>query len=159
PASDKNSGSGGDSGREDASWGEEPTWPPSFPHREIDALIERLDNGQSVEKADAYRLLSLVAKEAQRLRATALRLSTAKLAEADREAREIVAEALGHADAMRTVGLSILNTRLDEADRLLSTMREAFQVELRASELARAEERRRPSDLFGERGDAGNGPP
>jgi len=152
-ASEENTGSGRSAGSE------EPTWPPSFPHREIDALIERLDNGQSVDKADAYRLLSLVAKEAQRLRATALRLSTAKLAEADREAREIVAEALGHADAMRTVGLSILNTRLDEADRVLSTMREAFQVELRASELARAEERRRPSDLFGDRGDAGNGPP
>lgn len=117
-------------------------WPPSFPHLEIDQLIDRLENGRTLESADAYRLLALVAQEAQRLRATAVRLATAKLSEADREARRIVADALGHADEMRDVGLTVLNTRLDEGERLLSTMREAFHVERRSSDLARAEERR-----------------
>lgn len=117
-------------------------WPPSFPHLEIDQLIDRLENGRTLDSADAYRLLALVAQEAQRLRATAVRLATAKLSEADREARRIVADALGHADEMRDVGLSVLNTRLDEGERLLSTMREAFQVERRSSDLARAEDRR-----------------
>lgn len=120
--------------------GEDVTWPPSFPHLEIDRLIDRLESGRSLDSGEAYRLLALIAREAQRLRATAVRLATAKLSEADREARQIVADALRHADEMRDVGLSVLNTRLDEGERLLATMREAFQVERRASELARANE-------------------
>ncbi|NYJ01418.1 hypothetical protein HNR19_002116 [Nocardioides thalensis] len=122
--------------------GDQAPWPPSFPHLEIDQLIDRLENGRTLDSADAYRLLALVAQEAQRLRATAVRLATAKLSEADREARRIVADALGHADEMRDVGLTVLNTRLDEGERLLSTMREAFKVERRSSDLARSEERR-----------------
>lgn len=120
--------------------GEQFSWPPNFPHLEIDRLIDRLESGRSLDSTEAYRLLALIAREAQRLRATAVRLATAKLSEADREARQIVADAVGHADEMRTVGLSILNTRLDEGDRLLATMREAFRIELRATELARTEE-------------------
>lgn len=116
------------------------SWPPSFPHREIDALIERLDDGRSFDRGDAYRLLALVAKEAQRLRSTAVRLAAAKLSEADREAREVVAEAIEQADAMRATGLSILNSRLDDGERLLATMRDAFRAELRSSELARGGE-------------------
>jgi hypothetical protein len=117
------------------------SWPPSFPHLEIDRLIERLEGGQTLDSAEAYRLLALVAQEAQRLRATAVRLATSKLSEADRLARQIVADAQGHADEMRAVGLTVLNTRLDEGERLLATMREAFQVERRASDLARTEQR------------------
>lgn len=125
----------------------DPGWPPHVPHREIDALIDRLDAGTEVDPAEAYRLLRLVAKEAQRLRAMSLRLTTARLAEADREAHLIIAEALGHADSMRSVGLSVLNNRLDESERLLATLREAFRVELRAAEFGEvADERwRRPS--------------
>jgi len=119
--------------------GENLTWPPSFPHLEIDRLIDRLEGGRTLDSAEAYRLLALIAREAQRLRATAVRLATAKLSEADRDARAIVADAVGHADAMRNLGLSIMNTRLDEGERLLATMREAFQVETRAAELGRAE--------------------
>ena len=115
-------------------------WPPSFPHLEIDRLIDRLESGRTADAAEAYRLLALVAQEAQRLRATAVRLATAKLSEADREARRIVSDALGHADEMREVGLTVLNTRLDEGERLLATLRDAFRVERRASELARSEE-------------------
>lgn len=117
-------------------------WPPHVPHREIDALIDRLDAGTEVDPAEAYRLLRLVAKEAQRLRAMSLRLTTAKLAEADREAHLIIAEALGHADSMRSVGLSVLNNRLDESERLLSTLREAFRVELRAAEFGEVADQR-----------------
>ncbi len=120
--------------------GEESSWPPTFPHLEIDRLIERLESGRTLDSAEAYRLLALIAREAQRLRATAVRLATAKLSEADQEARQIVSDAFAHADEMRNVGLWVLNTRVDEGDRLLATMREAFQVELRASRLARLED-------------------
>jgi hypothetical protein len=120
--------------------GGESMWPPSFPHLEIDRLIDRLESGRTADVAEAYRLLALVAQEAQRLRATAVRLATAKLSEADREARRIVSDALAHADEMREVGLTVLNTRLDEGERLLATLRDAFNVERRASELARSEE-------------------
>jgi hypothetical protein len=120
---------------------DESTWPPSFPHLEIDRLIDRLESGRTLDSAEAYRLLALIAREAQRLRATAVRLATAKLSEADQEARKIVSDASGHADEMRDVGLSVLNARLDEGERLLATVREAFQVELRASRLARVEDR------------------
>lgn len=125
----------------------EPGWPAYLPHREIDALLTRLEQADAVDPVKAARLLRLVAKEAQRLRAMALRLATEKLAEADREAREIVADALGHADSMRSAGLAVLNTRLDEADRLIATVREAFRVELRAAEFGNpATDRRDPTD-------------
>ncbi len=118
-------------------------WPAYLPHREIDALLTRLEQAEAVDPVKAARLLRLVAKEAQRLRDMALRLATEKLAEADHEAREIVADALDHADAMRSAGLAVLNTRLDESDRLIATVREAFRVELRAAEFgSRATDRR-----------------
>lgn len=110
-------------------------WPPFIPHREIDLLIERLETGASADPGDGYRLLTLVAKEAQRLRTMVLRLSTAKLSEADREARSIIAEALGQADAMRAAALTVLDSRLDEADQVLAVMRDAFRTELRSAEL------------------------
>lgn len=119
--------------------GEGLAWPPSFPHLEIDRLIDRLESGRTLDTAEAYRLLALIAREAQRLRATAVRLATAKLSEADRDARAIVADAVGHAESMRNLGLSVMNTRLDEGERLLATMRDAFQVERRAADLGRAE--------------------
>ncbi len=118
------------------------TWPPHVPHREIDALIDRLQTGQTVDRGEAYQLLRMVAKEAERLRSMSLRLSTAKLAAAEREARSIVSEALGQAEQLRTVGLSVLNNRIDESDRLLSTLREAFRVELRAADLGDAADQR-----------------
>ncbi|WP_183093767.1 hypothetical protein [Nocardioides stalactiti] len=120
--------------------GEDLSWPPSFPHLEIDRLIDRLEEGKTLDSAEAYRLLAFVAREAQRLRATAVRLATAKLSEADREARRIVADATAQADEIRELGLALLNTRLDEGDRLLTTVRDAFQVERRATDLARVEE-------------------
>ena len=107
-------------------------WPPHVPHREIDALLERLRGIGTASPAEASRLLRLVAKEAERLRALALRLTSAKLAEADREASSIIADALGHADSVRSASLSVLNSRLDESERLLAALREAFHVERRA---------------------------
>ncbi|MBM9459513.1 hypothetical protein JK386_06330 [Nocardioides sp. zg-536] len=117
---------------------EESTWPPFVPHREIDQLVDRLESGLAVDPGEAFRLLGLIAKEAQRLRTLVLRLSSAKLSEADREARAIVAEALRQADAMRSAGLEALEARLDEADEVIATMREAFRTELRAAEVAQA---------------------
>lgn len=122
---------------------DEPTgdhaWPPVLPHPQIDELIDRLAAGRSVDPAEAYELLGLVAREAQRLRAMVVRLSAAKLAEADREATAIVTEALDQADSMRSVGLSLLTTRLDEADRVLSAVREAYRAETAGAETAGAE--------------------
>jgi len=114
---------------------DKPIWPAFIPHREIDGLLERIENAATMDPADAARLLRMISKEAQRLRAMALRLTTEKLAEADREASGILSEALTHADSLRSVGLATLNSRLDEADRLMATVREAFRLELRAAEL------------------------
>ena len=116
----------------------EPAWPAYLPHREIDTLLAQLESAIAVDPAEAARLLRLVAKEAQRLRTLALRLTTEKLADADREASDILSDALNHADTMRAVGLSMLNSRLDEADRLMATVREAYRVELRATEFGDA---------------------
>lgn len=108
-------------------------WPPHFPHREIDALLARLDHVDALSVDEATELLGMVAREAQRLRATVVRLSATKLSEADQEARAIVADAQAQAKSMRSLGLSVLDDRLDEADHLLSSMRAAFRVELRAA--------------------------
>ncbi len=96
-------------------------WPPTFPHLEIDALIDRLASGGSADHADAHHLLGLVAGEAQRLRTTVVRLVTAKLSEADREAQRIVVEAI------------------DEGERLVAAARESIRVQERAAGSARRE--------------------
>lgn len=124
-----------------------PAWPDTFPHQEIDALVEQLTNSRSGSKSDAYRLLALVASEAQRLRTTTVRLSASKLAEADQQARAIVAQANRDADALRAHGMAALNARLDEADSMLSTLRSAFQVEYRAGERAAYQEQVAGSDV------------
>lgn len=120
---------------------EEEVWPRSFPHQEIDELVERLTNERTGSKGDAYRLLALVAAEAQRLRTTTARLSASRLAEADQQAREIVERANHDADSLRAHGMTALNARLDEADSMLGTLREAFQVEHRAAERSAFEDR------------------
>jgi hypothetical protein len=113
----------------------QPSWPAFIPHREIDGLLERIENAAHLEPSEAARLLRMISKEAQRLRAMALRMTTEKLAAADREASGILSEALSHADSMRSIGLATLSSRLDEADQLMATVREAFRLELRASDL------------------------
>lgn len=125
--------SGGNTFGEDGAEEQGDCWPPNFPHREIDALLARLDEVDALSAEEATELLGLVAREAQRLRATVVRLSASKLSEADQEARAIVADALAQAKSMRSLGLSVLDDRLDEADHLLSSMRAAFRVELRAA--------------------------
>lgn len=120
-------------------------WPPQFPHLAIDDLVERLERASELDVEEACALLGLIAKEAQRLRATVVRLSAAKLSEADREARTIVQDAVVQADTMRALGLTALNDRLDEADHLLAGMREAFATELRTARAgSRAPSPRRP---------------
>lgn len=100
--------------------------------------MERLERADELDVEEACELLGLVAKEAQRLRATVVQLSAAKLSEADREARTIVQDAILQADTMRALGLTALNARLDEADRLMAGMRQAFATELRAARVAAA---------------------
>ena len=110
-------------------------WPPAFPHAVIDRLLDQLERGETLDPREARRALALVAREAQRLRATVARLSVEKLSEADREARDIVEEAARHADALRSIGRSVLDSRLEEADRLWAGTREALRVELRVADL------------------------
>lgn len=139
-----NTTSGNGSGARAAPGEDETDWPPSFPHRAIDSLLARLEEVDTLEGDDAAALLGLIAKEAQRLRATVVRLSASKLTQADREARAIVLDALDHADSMKSLGLSVLDDRLDEAERLHTAMREAFQVELRAARRSTDTGRRAP---------------
>lgn len=115
--------------------GESP-WPPSFPHAAIDALLERLRNPSEADAGTAAELLLLIASEAQRLRSTVLRLSTARLAAAEQEALAIVEEAHRHAGDVRALALEALDQRLDEGDRLVAAAREAMRMERRAGEVA-----------------------
>lgn len=120
-------------------------WPPHFPHREIDALLARVDGAGQLSAEEATQLLGLVAREAQRLRSTVVRLSATKLSEADQEARAILADADAEAKSLRRAGLSVLDDRLDEAEHLLASMRAAFKVELRAA--SKSKEPRKPERL------------
>lgn len=124
--------------REHRDTSDAPGWPPHLPHREIDALLERLESAIAVDPSEAARLLRLVSKEAHRLRSMSLRLTMEKLADADREVSGILSEAVTSADSMRSAGLATLNSRLDESDRLMATVREALRVEVRAAELGGA---------------------
>lgn len=117
----------------EGSTGDHSTWPPSFPHSAIDELIERLERAHALSPEDAAALIAMVAKEAQRLRSAVVRLSMQKLSSADNEAREIVEEALSQAGSLKALGLTALERRLDEADRLQAGMRRAFRSELSAS--------------------------
>lgn len=116
-------------------------WAPEFPHRALDKLAKRLENADDLEPTDAAELVRLVAREAQRLRSTVVRLSMEKLSTADREAQMILQDALKRADDLKALGLSTLEQRLDEADELLVGLRSAFHTELGA---ARAAATRRP---------------
>ncbi|WGX95224.1 hypothetical protein [Nocardioides sp. L-11A] len=113
---------GGRSACEGAGDEERAGWPPSFPHREIDALIDRLERGGAADRTEAHRLLGLVSGEAQRLRSTVVRLVTARLSEADREAQRIVAAAI------------------QESEQLLAAARESIRVQTRAGASVRAEQ-------------------
>ncbi len=105
-------------------------WPPSFPHADIDRLVERLGAGEG-DVEDAERLLLTITREAQRLRSSVVRLSAARLTAAEHEAHEIIT--LAHADAedVRRRALRALDDRLDESDALVRAMRRSFLVEQR----------------------------
>lgn len=107
------------------------SWPPQFPHTEIDELIQRLSDGADAGAEDAERLLQLIAREAERLRRTVTKLSVSRLSAAEREAHEIVSRANDHADDVRNRALTVLDDRLDEADTVVRAMRRSFLVEHR----------------------------
>ncbi len=113
-------------------------WPPNFPHAGIDALLERIERLHEADADTVVELLLLIAREAQRLRTTVLRLSTERLSAAEREARAILEEAHRHAWDLRALALSTLDDRLDEADRLLAAVRETVRVEREAGALGAA---------------------
>jgi len=107
-----------------------PTWPPSFPHADIDRLVERLESGAG-DGADAEELLLSITREAQRLRSAVVRLSAARLSSAEQEASTILVEARSNADDIRRRALRALDDRLDEADQIVRAMRRSFLVEHR----------------------------
>jgi len=106
-----------------------PDWPPRFPHDAIDVLLRRVERAEEADTASAVALLTQVAREAQRLRATVVRLSAARLSAAEREARVIVAEAQQRADELRALALETLTRRLDEAEMLTAAVRAMIAVE------------------------------
>jgi hypothetical protein len=105
-------------------------WPPSFPHADIDRLVERLETGAG-DTADAEELLLSITREAQRLRSAVVRLSAARLSSAEQEASTILVEARTSADDIRRRALRALDDRLDEADQIGRAMRRSFLVEHR----------------------------
>ena len=113
-------------------------WSPEFPHRALDRLAEQLERAHEVDPAEAAELVRMVAREAQRLRSTVVRLSVEKLSTADREARIILQDAVKRAEDLKALGLSTLEQRLDEADGLLVGLRNAFHAELGAARAATA---------------------
>jgi hypothetical protein len=114
-------------------------WPPDFPQAEIERLIDHLEQGQSLDEADTFLLITLVVRETRRIRATTARLATAQLSADDQQAREIVAEARRTASEVRDSAYRDQGARIDQGERLLAAMREALRVELRASRESRAE--------------------
>ncbi|QYJ02987.1 hypothetical protein KUV85_11645 [Nocardioides panacisoli] len=98
-------------------------WPLRFPHLEIDALLQRLEE-ERTEPGDAERLLRLVDDEARRLRTTVMRLAAGRIAEAQDEASDIIRAAHDQADQVRAVGLDVLTSRLDEADTVAATLKD-----------------------------------
>ncbi|GAB4003807.1 hypothetical protein [Nocardioides ultimimeridianus] len=99
-------------------------WPAYLPHREIDSAMARLESGEELSADEAARLIRLVTEEARRLREHTARLTTEKLAAAERKASGIVAAAADEAESMRTAGLTVLNARLEEAEKLIAAVRE-----------------------------------
>lgn len=106
-----------------------PSWPSSFPHREIEDLISTVGDARTTDPDDAARLLAHVAREAQRLRTTVARLSAARVARAEQEAGDIIALAHSQADEVRRLALRAVDDRLDESEQLIRSMRRAFLVE------------------------------
>lgn len=119
------------SDRTDTGRAEERGWPPNFPHAAIDTLLERIEHAHELDPATATELLLLTAREAQRLRATVLRLSTARLSAAEQEAQAVVEEAHRHAGHLRELALETLERRLDESDRLLAAVRDTIRTDRR----------------------------
>jgi hypothetical protein len=124
---------GGSMGASGPSKGD-PVWPPSFPHTIIDALLARLEDATTLDAEAATELLLLISDEAQRLRSTVTRLSSARLARAEQEAQAIVADAHEWATGVRAAALAIVDARLDEADRLMAAARWAARTERRGGD-------------------------
>lgn len=101
-------------------------WPPAFPHATIDRLLARLRDTDSLDTKEYRDLLLLVGQEAERLRSTVVRLALARLSAAEDEAHTIRVEAETQASALRTAALETVNSRLDEADRLMAAVRSAL---------------------------------
>lgn len=106
-------------------------WPPSFPHAEIDALLEKLIKGTEADNTDAEELLRLIGREAQRLRTAVVRLSSARLSAAEVEAYEIRTDAEKQAHDVRQRALAELNSRILEAEDLAAATQRSRPTERR----------------------------
>lgn len=112
----------------------EDAWRAYLPHAEIDAAVARLESGEALGPGETSRLIRLVTEEVRRLREHTARLTTDKLAAAELEASGILAAAQDQAESLRSAGLAVLNARLEEAEKLITALREACRTELRLSE-------------------------
>ena len=105
------------------------SWASTFPHVEIDELMTRLNEADSVTPAETTALLGAIIDEARRLRATVVRLTAEKLSAAEREAEEILASARAEAAELRRTANEAMINRLDEAESAGAAITQAATVD------------------------------
>ena len=92
------------------------SWASTFPHVEIDELLNRVSAAAALTPAETTALLGAIVDEAKRLRATVVRLTAERVSAAEREAEQILAEARAEAAALRRTANEAMINRLDEAE-------------------------------------------
>ena len=91
-------------------------WASTFPHVEIDELLNRVSTAATLTPAETTALLGAIVDEAKRLRATVVRLTAERVSAAEREAEQILTEARAEAAQLRRSANEAMISRLDEAE-------------------------------------------
>ncbi|MCW2494871.1 hypothetical protein [Jatrophihabitans sp.] len=104
-------------------------WASTFPHVEIDELMNRLSAADSATPGETTALLGAIIDEARRLRSTVVRLTSEKLSAAEQEAEEILAAARTEAAQLRRSANEAMLSRLDEAEAAAAAITQAATVD------------------------------
>ena len=107
----------------------EQSWPSTFPHVQIDELMNRVGSTGSVTPEEASAVLGAILDEARTLRATVVRLTAEKLSAAEKQAEEIISAARAEATELRRSANDAMLTRLDEAETAGAAITQAAQVD------------------------------
>jgi len=91
-------------------------WASTFPHVEIDELLNRVSAAAKLTPSETTALLGAIVDEAKRLRATVVRLTAERVSAAEREAEEILSAARTEAAELRRSANDAMISRLDEAE-------------------------------------------